>query len=189
MTGNRSEMVERAEGEFTKGDTFLEDGDDHWQSGIDAPNHAQIIVCYGANETKATALRDKVLKALAAPNQPLSDSVVEPVAWRWRYVRENGKPDKWTVCQTPRYSQPATPGFVAIEAEPLYAAAIPSAGGVETQESLREARHSLQDARTTLVKMAVGSIGRKVSVTLPGAAFQSVVRNIDNARAALGGGQ
>jgi len=55
---------------------------------------------------------------------PMTDtkpSDVEPVAWRWRYIRESG-PAHWIVRGTPRQSLPATHGFCAVEAEPLYSA-------------------------------------------------------------------
>lgn len=45
----------------------------------------------------------------------------EPVAWRWRFVRE-GKPSGWYVSHTPRESKPATKSWAAIEVVPLYAA-------------------------------------------------------------------
>lgn len=47
---------------------------------------------------------------------------VTPVAWRWRYVRADGKVH-WVVSQAPRYSVPARRDCVEIVAEPLYAEA------------------------------------------------------------------
>lgn len=58
---------------------------------------------------------------LRAHKAPASDTVGEPVAWRWRYVYKGDGSDKWTVCQSPRQPQPASPGQVAIEVQPLYA--------------------------------------------------------------------
>jgi hypothetical protein len=49
------------------------------------------------------------------------NEMLEPVAWRWRYVY----PDRvghWTVRQTPVKPFPARPGFAACEVEPLYTA-------------------------------------------------------------------
>lgn len=50
----------------------------------------------------------------------LQKDIGPPVAWRWRYVRNDG-PDKWVVRQSPIEPQPARDGFCAIEVEPLYA--------------------------------------------------------------------
>lgn len=44
---------------------------------------------------------------------------VEPVAWKWRYVRKSG-PSGWLVRQTPIQATVGTDRFAAVEVEALY---------------------------------------------------------------------
>lgn len=48
------------------GDTYINEGDDYWTSGISVGEHGNRIVCYGASESEAAALRDNVLTAMRA---------------------------------------------------------------------------------------------------------------------------
>lgn len=70
-----------------------------------------------------SAIYHKCLDMRPTLSTPQSVEVgdIVPVAWRWRYVHP-GKP-KWYHTSEPRASSAASPGFVAVEAEPLYSAA------------------------------------------------------------------
>jgi hypothetical protein len=50
---------------FSAGDTFIEDSDDHWTSGINLDGHYNAIECYQRTEEKAVALRDFILGKLS----------------------------------------------------------------------------------------------------------------------------
>lgn len=52
------------------GDTYINEGDDYWASGIDIGEHGNAIVCFAWPESAAIALRDKVLAALHSNTEP-----------------------------------------------------------------------------------------------------------------------
>jgi hypothetical protein len=81
---------------------------------MDGQNRGQVLM-------RVRAARAAVIEALRIPVQ--GGGV--PVAWRWRYLHP-GKVNHWTLRASRIESQPARPGLVAIEAEPLYLQATPS---------------------------------------------------------------
>lgn len=62
---------------------------------------------------------------------------MKPVAWRWRYERDDGKVH-WTLTQREVLSQPAARGWCEIVAEPLYASPPPAVDAEEVARIERE---------------------------------------------------
>lgn len=63
---------------MTIGDTYINKGDDYWTSGINIGEHGNCIICFGASESKAIALRDKVLAAFqGSPTDAMLDAGME----------------------------------------------------------------------------------------------------------------
>lgn len=107
---------------------------------ISTPDYAlEFLVVAAAAIDAAEATRcESILKAaLSSSSLQIAELTregdAEPVAWRWRYERRDGKVH-WTVCQTPRAAYPASPGLCAVIVEPLYAAP-PSAEVTATKVS------------------------------------------------------
>lgn len=77
---------------------------------------------FGWDITKLNLARPLIRAALAAPDDITCAGAGgddQPVAWRWRYVRESG-PDGWTHRGAPIDAYDAGPGFCSREVEPLY---------------------------------------------------------------------
>ncbi len=87
--------------------------------------------------SEATQRMAKTLGADFITTTPMDeqsrDGLLEPVAWRWRYLYNHG-PSPWTLRGTSILSQEATQWGAAIEAEPLYS--VETVSALTTPEQL-----------------------------------------------------